>query len=40
MYGLYTPASKNPDLIINPNPIALPYQVNNNLVDFGLAFSF
>jgi hypothetical protein len=32
--------SQNPDLIINPNPIALPYQVNNNLVDFGIAFSF
>ena len=32
--------SQNPDLIINPNPVALPYQVNNNLVDFGIAFSF
>jgi len=31
---------QNPDLIINPNPVAQPYQVNNNLVDFGLAFSF
>ena len=31
---------QNPDLIINPNPVALPYQVNNNLVDLGLAFSF
>ena len=31
---------QNPDLIINPNPIAMPYQVNNNLVDFGMAFSF
>lgn len=31
---------QNPDLIINPNPIASPYQVDNNLIDFGLAFSF
>lgn len=31
---------QNPNLIINPNPVALPYQVNNNLVDLGLAFSF
>ena len=30
----------NPNLIINPNPVALPYQVNNNLVNLGLAFSF
>jgi len=27
-------------LIINPNPVALPYQVNNNLIDLGIAFSF
>lgn len=32
--------AQNPNLIINPNPVALPYQVNNNLVDLGLAFSF
>jgi hypothetical protein len=32
--------NQNPDLIINPNPVAQPYQVNNNLVDLGLAFSF
>ncbi len=31
---------QNPDLVINPNPVALPYQVNNNLVDLGIAFSF
>jgi hypothetical protein len=31
---------QNPELIINPNPAALPYQVNNNLVNVGLAFSF
>jgi hypothetical protein len=31
---------QNPELIINPNPVALPYQVNNNLIDLGLAFSF
>ncbi|MDB4905012.1 MAG: hypothetical protein JWQ63_4293 [Mucilaginibacter sp.] len=29
---------QNPDLVINP--AAQPYQVNNNLVDFGMAFSF
>jgi hypothetical protein len=32
--------AQNPNLIINPNPIALPYQINNNLVDLGIAFSF
>jgi hypothetical protein len=32
--------AQNPDLIINPNPAALPYQVNNNLVNLGMAFSF
>ena len=32
--------AQNPDLIVNPNPVALPYQVNNNLVNLGLAFSF
>ena len=31
---------QNPDLIINPNPVALPYQVNNNLVNLGIGFSF
>ena len=31
---------QNPDLIINPNPVALPYQVNNNLVNLGVGFSF
>jgi len=32
--------AQNPELIINPNPVALPYQQNNNLVNLGLAFSF
>jgi hypothetical protein len=32
--------TQNPALIINPNPVALPYHVNNNLVNLGLAFSF
>lgn len=32
--------NQNPALIINPNPVTLPYQVNNNLVDLGIAFSF
>ncbi len=32
--------TQNPNLIINPNPVALPYQINNNLIDLGLAFSF
>jgi hypothetical protein len=31
---------QNPDLIINPNPVALPYKQNNNLVNLGIAFSF
>jgi hypothetical protein len=31
---------QNPALIVNPNPAALPYQINNNLVDLGIAFSF
>ncbi len=31
---------QNPELILNPNPVALPYQVNNNLVDLGIAYSF
>ena len=31
---------QNPELIINPNPVALPYQLNNNLINVGLAFSF
>jgi hypothetical protein len=31
---------QNPNLIINPNPAALPYQQNNNLVNIGIAFSF
>jgi len=32
--------NQNPELVTNPNPVALPYQVNNNLVDLGVAFSF
>lgn len=32
--------AQNPELIINPNPVALPYQQNNNLVNLGVAFSF
>lgn len=32
--------AQNPELIINPNPVALPYQANNNLVNLGMAFSF
>ncbi len=32
--------AQNPDLIINPNPIAQPYQPNYNLINLGLAFSF
>jgi len=35
-----TTGKQNPALIINPNPAAYPYQVNNNLVDLGIAFSF
>ncbi|NCD71172.1 hypothetical protein [Mucilaginibacter agri] len=31
---------QNPSLIINPNPAAVPYQQNNNLVNLGMAFSF
>ena len=32
--------AQNPELIINPNPVALPYQQNNNLINVGMAFSF
>ncbi|HEY8928129.1 MAG TPA: hypothetical protein VIM55_03000 [Mucilaginibacter sp.] len=32
--------AQNPELIVNPNPVALPYQVNNNLINVGVAFSF
>ncbi|HEY4196485.1 MAG TPA: hypothetical protein VGM63_13170 [Mucilaginibacter sp.] len=32
--------AQNPDLIINPNPVAQPYQPNYNLVNLGVAFSF
>jgi len=32
--------NQNPDLIINPNPVAQPYQPNYNLVNLGVAFSF
>jgi hypothetical protein len=35
-----TTGKQNPALIINPNPAAFPYQVNNNLIDLGIAFSF
>jgi hypothetical protein len=35
-----TTGKQNSSLIINPNPVALPYQVNNNLVDLGIGFSF
>jgi len=31
---------QNAALVLNPNPVAQPYQVNNNLIDFGVAFSF
>ena len=32
--------SQNPDLVINPNPVAQPYQQNYNLVNLGIALSF
>ncbi len=32
--------AQNPDLIINPNPVAQPYQPNYNLINLGVAFSF
>ncbi|WP_183560177.1 hypothetical protein [Mucilaginibacter sp. SP1R1] len=31
---------QNPDLIINPSPVALPYQTSNNLVNLGVGYSF
>jgi hypothetical protein len=31
---------QNPNLVTNPIPAAMPYQVNNNLIDLGVAFSF
>lgn len=32
--------NQNPELIINPNPVALPYQPNYNLMNVGVALSF
>jgi len=32
--------AQNPDLVINPNPVAQPYQPNYNLVNLGIALSF
>ena len=32
--------AQNPDLIINPNPVAQPYEPNYNLVNLGIALSF
>ena len=32
--------NQNPDLVINPNPAAQPYQPNYNLINLGVAFSF
>ncbi len=32
--------SQNPDLILNPNPVAQPYQPNFSLINLGVAFSF
>jgi hypothetical protein len=32
--------TQNPNLVVNPNPAALAFQQNNNLVNLGLAFSF
>ena len=32
--------NQNPELIINPNPVAQPYQPNYNLINLGVAFSF
>lgn len=31
---------QNPNLIVNPNPVALPYQQNNNLINLGIGYSF
>ncbi|MDB5024020.1 MAG: hypothetical protein JWP78_1775 [Mucilaginibacter sp.] len=31
---------QNPDLVINPNPAAQPYQSNYNLINLGIALSF
>ena len=30
----------NPDLVINPSPVAPPYEVNNTFFNLGLGFSF
>jgi len=35
-----TTGQQNPALVVNPNPATLPYQVNNNLVDIGIGYSF
>lgn len=30
----------NPDLIVNPNPVALPYRENNTFINLGIGWSF
>ena len=31
---------QNPALIVNPSPVALPYQTSNNLINLGVGYSF
>jgi len=31
---------QNPDLILNPNPAALPYNQNNTFLNIGIGYSF
>jgi hypothetical protein len=30
----------NPDLVVNPNPVALPYRQNNSFINLGIGWSF
>lgn len=32
--------AQNPALIVNPSPVALPYQTNNSLINLGIGYSF
>ncbi|QEM11122.1 hypothetical protein [Mucilaginibacter rubeus] len=32
--------AQNPALIVNPSPVALPYQTNNTLINLGVGYSF
>ena len=37
---LTSTGKQNPDLVVNPSPVSLPYKTNNTLINIGLGFSF